>query len=116
MYNIEEKDGYSVYTFNGIDLRIKSVENMDNAFVYINYKGYNPLISMLFGDFRAECEIDSIEFEVQRENGTDDNTMYAIVNKDDLIEFIKEIYFFVMENRNVLDRIFGIKDKSIRSF
>lgn len=116
MYNIEEKDGYSVYTFNGIDLRIKGFENKDNAFVYITYKGYNPLMSMLFGDFRAECEIDSIEFTVRRENGADDSIMYAIVDKDDLIEFIKEIYFFVMENRAVLDRIIAIREKSIRSF
>ena len=48
-------------------------------------------MTMLFGDFRAECEIDSIEFTVQRENSADNSTMYAVVNKADLTEFIKEV-------------------------
>ena len=116
MYNIQEKDGYCVYTFNGIDLKIKSVENKDNCFIYINYNGYNPLMTMLFGDFESECEIDSIGFEVRRENGVNDHTMYAVVNKDDLIGFVKEIYFFVMENKKVLDKVLSYNDRNIRTF
>ena len=47
MYNVESKDGYNVYTFQGVNLKIKSVVHEDNTFVYINYNGYNPLLSML---------------------------------------------------------------------
>ena len=43
MYSVEDKGEYCVYTFNGINLKIRSVENENNVFVYINYNGYNPL-------------------------------------------------------------------------
>lgn len=98
MYNVEEKDDYSVYTFKGINLRIKCDENKDNVNVYIDYNGYNPLFSMLIGDFEAECKLDSISFETKTNSGG----MYAVVSKEQLIGFIKEIYFFIMENRSVL--------------
>ena len=98
MYNVEEKDDYSIYTFNGIDLRIKCAENKDSVNVYIDYNGYNPLFSMLIGDFEAECKLDSISFETK----TNSDGMYAIVSKEQLTGFIKEIYFFIMENRSVL--------------
>lgn len=116
LYNILKKDGYCVYSFNGIDLKVKSVDNEGDVFVYINYNGFNPLLTMLFGDFESECEIDSINFEVKKENGIDDNTMYAIINNDDLIGFLKEIYCFIMENRVVLDKILNTRYKNIWSF
>ena len=31
LYNIEDKGDYSVYTFDGIDLKIKCVENKNNV-------------------------------------------------------------------------------------
>lgn len=98
MYNVEEKDDYSVYTFNGINLKIKCVENIDNVNVYIDFDGYNPLFSMLIGDFEAECELDSINFETK----TNSDGMYAVVSKEQLTVFIKEIYFFIMENKAAL--------------
>lgn len=101
LYNIEDKGGYLVYTFNGIDLKIKSIENEEDVYVYIKYKEQNPLFSMLIGTFDAECEMDSVEFETR----TESRGMYAIVTREHLEGFIKEVYFFVMENRKVLDRI-----------
>ena len=101
MYSIEDKGDCSIYTFNGIDLKLKSVEKKDEVFVFIEYKGKDPLLSMLFGDFGAECELDNIDFEVRTEGGI----RYAVVSKDHLTGFIKEVYFFVMENKNVLDKI-----------
>lgn len=98
MYNVEEKDDYSIYTFNGINLRIKCAENKDSVNVYIDYNRYNPLFSMLIGEFEAECKLDSISFETKTNSGG----MYAIVSKEQLTGFIKEIYFFIMENRSVL--------------
>ena len=112
MYTVEEKDGYSVYTFNGINLKIKCVDNKEKVYVYINYNGYNPLLSMLFGEFGAECDLDSIDFETQ----TDYGGMYAVVSKEQLEEFIREVYFFVMENRSVLDKTLNEKDKNKWSF
>lgn len=118
-YKTLEKDGYCVYTFNcdGIDLKIKSVDNEGDDYVYINYNGSNPLSHMLWGNFAEECEfLCSIKFEVEKENFTENSTMYAIVNNDDLINFIKEIIFFIMENKNVLDQLITTKDKNIWSF
>jgi hypothetical protein len=54
---------------------------------------------MLMGDFSAECRLDDIDFEVRTEHGR----RYAVVSKDKLTAFVEEVYFFVMENRNVLD-------------
>ena len=52
---------------------------------------------MLIGGFESECEMDSIKFDVDKENGN--NTMYFIVNSNDLEKFVNEIYFFIMENK-----------------
>ena len=112
MYSVEDKGEYCVYTFNGINLKIRSVENENNVFVYINYNGYNPLFSMLIGEFQAECDLDSIEFEVLKDCGG----MYAVVTKNQLIDFIKEVYFFVMENKTVLDKTLNDSYKNIWSF
>ncbi len=112
MYSVEDKGEYCVYTFNGINLKIRSVENENNVFVYINYNGYNPLFSMLIGEFKTECDLDSIEFEVRSDRGG----MYAVVSKDQLISFIKEVYFFVMENKTVLDKTLNDSYKNIWSF
>lgn len=101
MYNIEDKGDHSIYTFNGIDLKIKSVEKKEEVSVFIEYKGKDPLLSMLFGDFGAECELDNIDFEVRTEGGK----MCAVVAKDQITAFVKEVYFFVMENRTVLDKM-----------
>lgn len=116
MYNVESKDGYNVYTFQGVNLKIKSVVHEDNTFVYINYNGYNPLLSMLFGDFEAECKNDSIDLTVQRAICGTDNSMYAVVNNDDLIGFVKEVYFFVMENQSVLNDVLNSPDRCIWEF
>ena len=57
--------------------------------------------AMLFGGFDVECELDSVEFETR----TESRGIYAIVSLEHLEGFIKEVYFFVMENKEVLDRI-----------
>ena len=44
---------YCIYTFNEIDLHIKSIDDNENALVYVNYNGYNPLLVMLLGNFES---------------------------------------------------------------
>ena len=104
MYKIEKKENYEIYAFDEIDLRIKIV----------NYKGYNPLFTMLLGEFSADCEIDSIHFDVKSENSRQNNTLYAIVQKEVLELFIKDIYFFIIENK--IEQKLNERDKSIWSF
>ena len=41
--------------------------------------------------------MDSIKIDVDKEYGN--NTMYFIVNSNDLEKFVNEIYFFIMENK-----------------
>lgn len=101
LYNIEDKGDYLVYTFDGIALKIKSIVNEDTVYMYIKYKEQNPLFSMLFGGLEAECKLDSVEFETR----TESRGMYAIVSLEHMEGFIKEVYFFVMENKEVIDRI-----------
>ena len=115
MYQVEKLNDGELYTFNGSNLRIKAIEENENVRVYINYNGHNPLFSMLFGNFAEECEIDSISFEVKTEQERSIyNSTYAVVKKADLIGFIKEVYFFVIEN-NVANKL-DDKDKIIWSF
>ncbi len=97
MYTIIEKENFNIYVFDKIDMSMKIVDNGTAKKVYIDYKGYNPAFSMLIGGFEAECEMDSIEFDVDKENGN--NTMYFIINSNDLDAFVNEIYFFIMENK-----------------
>lgn len=101
LYNIEREQDYDIYTFDDMDLRIKCVEkNNDTVNVYIKLNGCNPLLSMLFGSFAEYCDLDcSIEFEVEHEIPKKDNSLYIIVSKDFLNDFIEEIYMFVFENK-----------------
>ena len=85
-----------------------------NPAMDINYKGYNPLFTMLLGEFSADCEIDSIHFDVKSENSRQNNTLYAIVQKEVLELFIKDIYFFIIENK--IEQKLNERDKSIWSF
>ena len=114
MYKIEKKENYEIYAFDEIDLRIKIVDNNLLKNVYISYKGYNPLFTMLLGEFSADCEIDSIHFDVKSENSRQNNTLYAIVQKEVLELFIKDIYFFIIENK--IEQKLNERDKSIWSF
>ena len=115
LYSIEKNCDSDIYSFNGIDLKIKSVENNDSTVkVYIKYNGCNPLISMLFGNFGEEYDLCSICFDVEYEIPKKDNSMYSIVAKDSLNDFIKEIYFFVVENN--VAKTLGDKDVCIWDF
>ncbi|MFR5120270.1 MAG: hypothetical protein ACLTD2_09765 [Ruminococcus sp.] len=115
MYKIEKKENYEIYAFDEIDLRIKIVNNNLLKNVYINYKGYNPLFTMLLGEFSADCEIDSIHFDVKSENSRQNNTLLRNCRQRSFRElFIKDIYFFIIENK--IEQKLNERDKSIWSF
>ena len=107
-FDIKSKNGYDVYTLKkdiNMELKFKTVENQGKVSVYINYQERNPLSSMLLGNFQAECDMSSIEFTVEKEIPNHDNTMYAIVNKENLIGFFEEVYFFIVDYRNIMDSL-----------
>lgn len=107
-FDIKSKNGYDVYTLKkdfNMDLKFKTVENQGKVSVYINYQERNPLSSMLLGNFQAECDMSSTEFSVEKEIPNHDNTMYAIVNKENLIGFFEEVYFFIVDYRNIMDSL-----------
>lgn len=114
MYRIEKVENYMLYIFDKINLKIKVVNDNLLKKVYINYKGYNPLFTMLLGEFSAECELDSINCEFKSEADGYNNTFYSIVQKEDLELFVKNIYFFIMENK--VERMLDSKDKVIWNF
>lgn len=115
MYRIEKKENYILYIFNKIDLKIKVSESNLLKKVYIILKGYNPLFSMLLGNFADECEFYSlIKFDAQCEINGKTNTLYCIIKKDDLDIFIEEIYSFIIEND--VGNTLNDSDKVIWSF
>lgn len=114
MHRIEEKENYTLYIFDDMNLKIKVVNDNLLKKVYINYKGYNPLFTMLLGEFSAECKMDSIHCEFKSEINGCNNTFYSIVQKEDLELFVKNIYFFIIENK--VERMLNSKDKIIWNF
>ena len=107
-FDIKSKNGYNVYTLKkdfDMDLKFKTIENQGKVSVYINYQERNPLSSMLLGNFQAECDMSSIEFSIEKEIPNRKNTMYAIVNKENLIGFFEEVYFFIVDYRNIMDSL-----------
>lgn len=107
-FDIKSKNGYDVYTLKkdfNMDLKFKTVENQGKVSVYINYQERNPLSSMLLGNFQTECDMSSIEFSVEKEIPNRKNTMYAIVNKENLIGFFEEVYFFIVDYRKIMDSL-----------
>ena len=107
-FDIKSKNGYDVYTLKkdfDMDLKFKTLENQGKVSVYINYQERNPLSSMLWGNFQAECDMSSIEFTVEKEIPGRKNTMYAIVDKENLIGFFEEVYFFIVDYRNIMDSL-----------
>ena len=95
---IKKENDYDLYTFEGIDLKIRvySVEN--DCKVFINYKGYNISSTMMFWDFENECLEYNLTFETAVTELKNANTLYFIVKKEILNPFIDEIYYFIMEN------------------
>ena len=114
MYRIEKFKEYSIYHFNKIDLIIKVVDNCSSKKVYIKYAEYNPLFAMLLGDFSDECNTDDISFSIETETKGQPNTKYAIVANGDLEKFIKNVYFFIVENN--VERMLDDKDIAIWIF
>lgn len=115
MYRIEKEENYVIYIFNGIDLRVKVVNKGLLSNVYIKYDGYNPLFSMLLGNFEEECEIDALYFEIERIENYGTEAYYFIIDKDCEESFIKEIYFFIMEDMGKNFK-FNESDKAIWDF
>jgi hypothetical protein len=114
MYRIEKEENYVIYVFDEINLKIKVVDDIPLKNVYINYKGYNPLFTMLLGEFSADCEMDDIDFDVKSEVSGKNNTLYSVVKKEVLEIFIKDIYFFIMENK--VEHMLDEDDKIIWDF
>jgi hypothetical protein len=69
---------------------------------------------MLLGEFSADCEMDDIDFDVKSEVSGKNNTLYSVVKKEVLEIFIKDIYFFIMENK--VEHMLDEDDKIIWDF
>ena len=54
MYTIVEKENFNIYVFDKIHMNIKIIDNGASKKVYIDYKGYNPVFTMLIGGFESE--------------------------------------------------------------
>ena len=65
MYKIEKTDNGAICIFNSVNLKLRVIDDYQHKRVYINYNGYNPLFTMLLGEFSAECELDSIQLDVK---------------------------------------------------
>ena len=95
---IKKENGYDLYTFEGIDLKIRVYSFEKDCKVFINYKGYNISSTMMFWDCENECLEYNLTFETAVTELKNANTLYFIVKKEILNPFIDEIYYFIMEN------------------
>ena len=97
LYTIKKEIDYDLYTFEGIDLKIRVYSFEKDCKVFINYKGYNISSTMMFWDFEIECLESNLTFETAVIELKNANTLYFIVKKEILNPFIDEIYYFIME-------------------
>ena len=114
MYRIENFKEYSIYHVDKSNLKIKAIDNGLSKKVYIKYAEYNPLFAMLLGDFSDECKTDGISFNTENEINGQPNTEYVIVANEDLEIFIKNVYFFIVENN--VERMLNEKDIAMWNF
>ena len=98
LYTIKKESDYDLYTFEGIDLKIRVYSFEKDSKVFINYKGYNISSTMMFWDFEKECLESNLTFETAVTELKNANKLYFIVKKEILPPFIDEIYYFIMEN------------------
>lgn len=61
MWNIFEKEKYTLYVNKFIDLKIKVYEENNKSKIYINYKGYNVAFSMFIWEFGEYLNLKSID-------------------------------------------------------
>lgn len=114
VYRIEKTADGAIFVFNNIDLKLRVVDDDQLKNIYINYNGYNPLFTMLTGEFSAECELDSIQLDVKSEIKGCTNSMYAVVPKEKLVLFAESVYLFIIENK--VERMLGDEDICIWEF
>lgn len=92
------QDGYKIIVFNNVPLQLKVLDKNDFCEIFLNYKGYNLASTMMFWEFDKDCSDANISFETAVEVPKNSDTMYFKIKKEDVEDFINEIYFFIMEN------------------
>ena len=87
LYTIKKESDYDLYTFEGIDLKIRVYSFEKDCKVFINYKGYNISSTMMFWDFENECLESNLTFETAVTELKNANTLYFIVKKRNFESF-----------------------------
>ncbi len=96
-WNIVDRGEFVLYINQVIDLKIKVYETKDKDEIYINYKGYNVIVTMLMWKFMEEyLEFTSIQDIKMEWSGLHE---HFIINKRDRDEFLSQIFYFLMENK-----------------
>lgn len=96
LWNVIDKQNFSLYINRDIDLKIKVYEGNDKDEIYMNYKGYNLTMPMLVWEFGEDLSLASIEdVHIGGESAFDN---HFIINKKDKDKFLDEIYYFLIDN------------------
>lgn len=96
LWNIIDKQNFTLYVNRDIDLKIKVYEVNDKNKIYMNYKGYNLTTPMLVWEFGEDLNLASIEeVSIAGKSALDE---HFIINKEDKDRFLDEIYFFLVDN------------------
>lgn len=96
LWDIIDKENYTLYINKDIDLKIKVYEVDEEDKIYMNYKGFNLTIPMLVWEFGEDLELASIE-EVSID-GVGQFDKHFVIKKKDRDKFLEEIYFFLVDN------------------
>lgn len=99
MWKIEKKREYTLYINQYIDLRLKLYDKKDVNIIYVDYKGYNVLSTMMIWEFATEY----LDFEVKikkdlSELDQSSTNYYLILDKLYAEECIDQICYFISEN------------------
>lgn len=95
MWKIQKKEESDIWISDMCILTIQYSE--DVCRVFIDYKGYNPIMPMGIWGFEEEIEERSIWFDVDGEKGNF-KSLYYKVKVNDLKLFCDMIYFFLSEH------------------
>ncbi|MBU3102322.1 MULTISPECIES: hypothetical protein [Clostridium] len=93
IWEIEEKEDVMWYTSDVCKLKLKESENKIN--IWLNYKGYNIIMSMGMWGFDEEVSERGIKYDI---GGDSMEEWYFILEKKNLRLFVDLVYFFIKEH------------------
>ena len=88
------REKYKTYKNKSMDLMVDVYEQEDVIKAFVNYKGYNIAVPMMFWEFPSFVSLHSIEVDTE---GKDKETCFVVAKEKQSI-FLDDIFFFLSDN------------------